>query len=212
MPTETSSCTSPAWDPSSKTPLHISTYPSPSTNTVNRQSNSQEDLSFAGPSQDQDQHVLLNPLLAEKKLNAIVNGGEYKQKMLEVTISMLQERVLLNHTKYRTSYPLKPDWVTPKHPSPTHDNGLLIIIKGDHCSKYARRIHHRHSSTGSTIILAVTQRVEGSADIVTDERLELAPEYLCTVLETKVEKDLNKDLMKPIRSAYHTIHNNSAIA
>jgi hypothetical protein len=200
MPTETS-CTSPAWDPSSKTPLHFSTYPSFSTNTMNHQSDS---LSFAGLSQAQDQHVLLNPLLVGKKLNAIVNGGEYRQKTLEVTISMLHERVLLNHTKYNTAYPLQPDWVRPKYPSPTHDNGLLIIIKGDHCSKYARRIHHRHSSTSSTIILAVTQRVEGSADIVTDERLELTSEYLCTVPETKIEKDLNKNLMKPLRSAYRT--------
>lgn len=204
MPTETS-YTSPAWDPSSRTPLHIPTCPSPSNNDVNN--DSQMTPSIADTSLHQAQHVLLNPLLAGKKINAVVNGGEYKKKTLEVTISVLQERVILNHTKYRTTYPLQPDWVTPKHPSPTHDNGLLIIIKGIHCSKYARRIHHRHNDTGSTIILAIIQRVEGSADIVTDERLELAPEYLCTVLETKQEKDLNKDLMKPLRSAYQ---NNSA--
>lgn len=202
IPTETS-CASPAWDPLSKTPLHIPAYPSSPASTMNYDSNSRGGLSIASPSHLQDQHVLLNPLLAGKKINAIVNGGEYQKKTLEVTISMLQERVLLNHTKYNTSYPLKPDWVTPKHPSPTHDNGLLIVIKGDHCSKYARRIHHRHSSTGSTIVLAVTRKNEESADILTDERLELAPEFLCTVLETKAEKNLNKDLMKPLRKAYH---------
>ena len=106
------------------------------------------------------------------------------------------------YVNYGTSYPLNREWVTPKHPNPTQDNGLLIVIKGDHCSKYVRRIHHRHNDMGTTIILAVTEKVEGSSDILTDERLELAPEFLCTVPESKEEKILNKDLMKSVRSAY----------
>ena len=59
-------------------------------------------------------------------------------------------------------------------------------------------------NTGSTIILAVTKKVKGYPDILTDERLELTPDYLCTVSESKTEKDLNKDLMKSICSAYRT--------
>ena len=203
MPTETS-FSSPAWDPSSRTLLHASTYPSPSTNAAIRELNSQID-SVTNLSLPQYRHILLNPLLAGKKINAIVNGGMYQKKTLEVTISVLKEQVVLSHTKYHTSYPLQPSWVTPKYPSSTHDNGLLIVIKGDHCSKYVRRIHHRHGNAGSTIILAVTQKIEGSADIVTNERLELAPEYLCTVPETKAEKDLNKDLMKSLRNAHRNI-------
>lgn len=204
MPTETSS-TSPAWDPSSRSPLNILICPSPAINTIQADSNGEQiNSSVANQFQPQNQHVFLNPLLANKKINAIVNGGGHEQKLLEITISVLQERVLLSYIKYGTSYPLKPEWVTPKHPSPTHDNGLLIVIRGDHCSKYVRRIHHRHSNTGSTIILAVTKKVEGYPDILTDERLELTPDYLCTVSESKTEKDLNKDLMKSIRSAYRT--------
>jgi len=203
MPTETSS-TSPAWDPSSRTPSHDPAYSMPSTSVVSRHSISQVDQPAAGSSQPQIQHLFLNPLLVGKKLNAIVNGGEHKQKSLEVSISVLQERILMDHTKYGTSYRLQPEWVTPKHPSPTHDNGLLIVIKGDHCSKYVRRIHHRHNDAGCTIVLAVTQRVEKAADTITDERLELAPEYLCTVSETKAEKDLNKELMKSLRMSYRS--------
>ena len=172
--------------------------------SIDRELNPQID-SVTNLSQPQYRHILLNPLLAGKKINAIVNGGMYQKKTLEVTISVLQEQVVLNHTKYHTSYPLQPSWVTPKYPSLTHDNGLLIVIKGDHCSKYVRRIHHRHSNAGSTIILAVTQKIEGSADTVTNERLELTPEYLCTVPETKAEKDLNKDLMKSLRNAHRNI-------
>ena len=168
MPTETSS-TSPAWDPSSRMPSHDAAYLMPSTSIINRHSISQVDQPAAGPSQPQIQHVFLNPLLVGKKLYAIVNGGEYKEKSLEVSISVVHECILLEHMKYGTSYRLQPEWLTPKHPSPTHDNGLLIVIKGEHCSKYARRIHHRHNNASCTIILAVTQRVEKAADMITDE-------------------------------------------
>lgn len=198
MPTETSS-TTPAWDPTSHLSSNPFTCPSPATNASSAEP---VNSSIVNRFRPQDQHVFLNPLLADKKINAIVNGGGYNQKLLEITISVLQNRVLLSHIKYGTSYPLKPEWVTPKHPSPTHDNGLLIVIKGDHCSKYVRRIHHRHSDTESTIILAVSKKVEGSADILTEERLELTPEYLSTVLESKSEKDLNKNLMKAVRLNY----------
>lgn len=191
MPSETSSL-SPAWNPLSRL--------SPPANSLQAHSDAERaNSSSAIRLEAQNQHVFINPLLADKKLNAIVNGGDYKQKLLEITVSIFQDRVLLSHMKYGTSYPLKPEWVTPKHPSPTHDNGLLIIIKGDHCSKYARRICHRHSDTESTIILAVTRKVQGSPDILTDERLELTPDYLCTVTESKTEKDLNRDLMKSVR-------------
>jgi hypothetical protein len=183
-------------------PSHDAAYSMPSTSIINRHSISQVVQPAAGPSQPQIQHVFLNPLLVGKKLNAIVNGGKYKEKSLEVSISVLHEHILLDHTRYGTSYRLQPEWVTPKHPSPTHDNGLLSVIKGEHCSKYARRIHHRRSDASYTIILAVTRRVEEAADIITDERLELTPEYLCTVSETKAEKDLNKELMKPLRMSY----------
>ena len=121
MPTETSS-TSPAWDPSSRTPSHDAIYSMPSTSIIDHHSISHVDQPSTGPFQSQIQHIFLNPLLVGKKLNAIVNGGEYKEKSLEVSISVLQEHILLEHTKYGTSYRLQPEWVTPKHPSPTHDN------------------------------------------------------------------------------------------
>ena len=93
MPTETS-YSSPAWDLSSRTPLHALTCPSPSTNTVNCELSPQIDFSITNISQPQYRHVLLNPLLAGKKINAIVNGGMYQKKTLEITISMLQEQVV----------------------------------------------------------------------------------------------------------------------
>ena len=49
------------------------------------------------------------------------------------------------------------------------------------------------------------QKVEGSADTVTNKHLELTLEYLCTVPETKAEKDSNKDLMKSLRNAHCNI-------
>ena len=204
MPTEHYS--TPAWDPSSRTPAWNPSFQTSSIDVPDTVSElNEERSSVAGPSSVQNEHCLLNPLLCGLKLNATVDGGEHKNKQLEVIITSTvstEERVRLEYIKYGTPYFLQPQWVTPKHPSPTHDNGLLVVIKGDHCRKYVRRIHHRHSDTGTTMIVAVVNRNEGSVDTLTDEHLELHPDFLCTVKETKDEKNLNKNLMTSLRTTY----------
>ncbi|KAF8973571.1 hypothetical protein BDZ97DRAFT_1751601 [Flammula alnicola] len=176
MPTDTSS--SPAWDPS-LAPSGVLICPSPAM----RPSPAESDHT--------PQHVLLNMQLADMKLNVTVNGGTYKKKDLVASVCMVEDRISIRYIKYNTSNLLQPEWVTPKHPSPTHDNGLLIVIKGEHCGKYVRRIYHRHGTEATTMILAVVCRVEGSADVL-------------TVSESKKEKDMNKDLMKPLRDHYRS--------
>ncbi len=113
-----------------------------------------------------------------------------------------QYGMAIRYSKNGTSYSLEPEWVTPKYPSPTHDNGLLIFIRGEHCGKYARRIHHRHGASGALMILAIVQPVEGATDNITGEQVTISPDHLCTVTETKEKKILNKDLMKSLREAY----------
>lgn len=79
---------------------------------------------------------------------------------------------------------------------------LIFAIKGDHCGKYARRIHHRNEDI---IILAIITRVDGAVDVLTDETLELDPGSLCICAETKDKdkhlKKLNDELMQPLRAA-----------
>lgn len=135
-------------------------------------------------------------------LTVKVNGGDYSNKEVEATICCGMGGVTIRHTKYNSSILLQPAWVTPKHPSPTHDNGLLVIIKGDHCGKYARRIYHRHDDNATVIILALVTRSEKSTDVLTGQRLELTNDFLCTVKEPKTDREQNNVLMKPLRAEY----------
>jgi hypothetical protein len=78
-----------------------------------------------------------------------------------------------------------------------------MVVKGEHCGKYVRRIHHRyHEDNGNKqalIILAVVKKVDDAADTLTGERLELGPESLCLAFETNEDKKLNGNLMNSLR-------------
>jgi hypothetical protein len=53
-----------------------------------------------------------------------------------------------------------------------------MVVKGEHCGKYVRRIHHRyHEDNGNKqalIILAVIKKVEGAADTLQENNSSLA--------------------------------------
>src|SRR6266571_4891525 len=59
------------------------------------------------------------------------------------------------------------------------DNGLFIVIKGDHCGKYVLRIHHQYDGNVVIAILAVVHRVAGLVDNLTGDLLELDASHLC---------------------------------
>jgi len=107
---------------------------------------------------------------------------------------------------YKTSQSLDPAWVSPKHPNPTHDNGLLVVIKGEHCGKYVQRIHHRYDQETTIIILGVVKRMEDSADSLTGEQLELDVDHLCEGIEMKEDKKHNKLVMTALHEQAHKIH------
>ena len=77
-----------------------------------------------------------------------------------------------------------------------------MVVKGEHCGKYVRRIHHRyHKNNGDKhvlIILAVVKKVDGAADILTEEQLELGPDSLCLASEMNENKKLNVNLMNSL--------------
>ena len=77
-----------------------------------------------------------------------------------------------------------------------------MVVKGEHCSKYVRQIHHRyHKDNGNKqalIILAVIKKVDDAADTLTGEQLELGPESLCLAFETNKDKKLNSNLMNSL--------------
>jgi hypothetical protein len=134
----------------------------------------------------------------------IVNDGEtYKNREVTVSIVKVEGVVSIRHQVYNASRGLFPAWVSPKSPSPTRDNGILMVVKGDHCGKYVRRIHHRYDEDnghkGALILLAVVEKVDGAADSLTGDQFELDPDSLCIAVETNEEKKLNENLMKSLR-------------
>ena len=123
----------------------------------------------------------------------IVNDGEtYKNREVTVSIAKVEGVVSIRHQVYNVSRGLFPAWVSPKSPNPTRNNGLLVVVKGEHCGKYVRRIHHRyHEDNGNreaVMILAVVEKVEGAADTLTGEQFKLGPDSLCLAFETNEDK------------------------
>jgi hypothetical protein len=175
----------PAWDPSSCTPGTSSDSPT----------------FLPGPSRhslsqcDEVRHPLLDSRLLGIKLSVLVNGGRHTQKELVANLTLVNGHLSIRHHFYNTSEALSPEWVSPKHPHLTRDNGLLVVIKGEHCGKYVRRIHHRYEGETTIIILAVVTRAEGFVDTLTGETLELEAEDLCVGSETKEEKQWNQLIM-----------------
>ena len=135
----------------------------------------------------------------------VVNsGGEtYQNREVTVSIAKVEGEVSILHNVYNGSRCLDPSWVSPKIPNPTRDNGILMVVKGGHCGKYVRRIHHRyHKDNGNKqvlIILAVVKKGDGTADTLTGEQLELGPDSLCIAAETSEDKKLNANLMSSLR-------------
>lgn len=131
-----------------------------------------------------------------------MNGGSHNNKETTASVEVTEGKLSIRHIFYGVSTHLEPSWVTVKHPNPKRDNGLLVVIKGEHCGKYVRRVHHRPSGV---MILAVMHRVDKVADTIMRERLELGVEFLCVSPETKEERDLNISVMKSLRDEARTL-------
>jgi len=135
----------------------------------------------------------------------VVNDSEtYRNREVAVSIDKLEGVVSIRHHVYNTSRGLLPAWVSPKSPNPTRDNGILMVVKGNHCGKYVRRIHHRyHEDNGdkqALILLAVVEKGNGAADTLTGEQFELGPDSPCVAVATSEHKDLNANLMNSLRA------------
>jgi hypothetical protein len=133
------------------------------------------------------------------KLRVVADGGEYKGQEITASITSTDGRMSFRRRKYDRMEYLFPDWVTPKYPNPKRENGLLVVIKGEHCGKYARRIYHRFVGEVAIAILAVVNRVAEQVDTLTGDQLELAATYLCVCEEPFEERKRNDQLMQPLR-------------
>lgn len=194
---------SPAWDPSSRTPLIIDS--GSETPVASSTSTTLQHVSAAVPATATLPlaHPLLDPRLVGKSAWVSVSAGPHPNPDATVFMSLGQDNgVIIRQKWYNQLFHLKPEWVTIKQPSHTRDNGLLLVIRGDHCGKYVRRIHHYyHGSKHPIMRLAVVEHITDAADSLTEERIELPPDDLCQGFETEAEKKSNANLMTALRQA-----------
>jgi len=190
---------SPAWDPSSRTPIseleHLDAAVcddrTPRASSSNALTSSRQDI----------QHLLLDPRLLGIDLKVIVSGEKDKDRELVASLTSLEGRLSIRRDLYNKSEYLSPELVSPKHPNPTRDNGLLVVIKGEHCGKYVRRIHHAYHDQNENVVilLAVVMRTVDVAESLTEERLQLDRHNLCVGSETKEERERGDFLVRPLR-------------
>ena len=187
---------SPAWDPSSRTPAL------PLENDTSIVDDGQ-DLAL---SSDNPTHPLLDSRLVGVRLKVVVNGGDYNDKEVVAFIDSLDGRPYISHENYHVVRRLAPEWVSLKHPSPTRDNGLLVVVKGQHCGKYVRRVHHRYDNMGPVIISAVVNRSDGLPDVLAGEVLDLSPDFLCLCPEAAALRKQNDIVMRSSRKQARKEH------
>jgi len=151
------------------------------------------------------EYHLLDERLVGARLKVVVNNTDTgkKSEAVVVLIAKVDGVVSILKEVHNSLKNLAPAWVSSTSPNPTRDNGLLMVVKGEHCGKYVRRIHHRyHEDNGNKqalVILAVVKKVDGAADTLTGEQFELGPDSLCLAFETSEAKKLNANLMNSLR-------------
>lgn len=148
------------------------------------------------------QHVLLHPKLAGATVKAFIAQEASKSKEASITIDDTNGYCYLRTKKYHVWEPISPEKATPKHPNPAYDNGLVIILQGEHVGKYGRRLDHVRRNGVVYMILGVVEVTEGQSDRLTGEVIEMNAKELCLVDESKEQKRHNTDLMKVPRQKY----------
>lgn len=151
-------------------------------------------------------HPFMHPSLRGATVKTYVkdNATEESSRDKETSVFIDQSNgsCALRTKKYHQWHPLSVDSVTPKHPSPTHDNGLIIVIQGEHTGAYGRRLGHVKRNGITYMVLEIVTIKEGKADTLTGKIIELPAEDMCVVDESASQKKLNTDLMKISRRNY----------
>ena len=73
---------------------------------------------------------------AQQKIKVAINNSDTGKNSEGVVLIAKFGRVVgIVHEVYKTSKGLVSAWVSSKSPNLTHNNGLLIVIKDEHCGK-----------------------------------------------------------------------------
>jgi len=120
------------------------------------------------------------------ELKVVADGGGHKGKELSAFVKSMEGQLSLRRQKYNSLEYLSLEWVTPKCLNPKRENGLLVVIKGEHFGKFVQQIYHRFIGDEVIATLAVVNRVAGQVDTLTGDQLEMDASHLC-VCEESIE-------------------------
>lgn len=207
-PMPTNQSTTPAWDPtSSHVPLGIDLSISPGHITPH------EELTSSSSTRSQNSastnvipvtynHVLLNEALIDKPLLVILNGDGYNDKEHDIYIDNTVGCLSIRRVKYRQPRNINPESVTPLTLSEMHDNGLLVVIRGEHCGKHVRCLQHKCQDNKTYMIVAVVTVADNQVDTLTGKQFMILPDDLCKADESLPQKELNRKPMKNVCTTY----------
>ena len=69
--------------------------------------------------------------------------------------------------------------------------------------EFITRYHEDNGNKQVIILLAVINKVEGAADMLTGEQFKLGPDSLCKAIETNEDRKLNANLMNSLQENAH---------
>ena len=118
LPSPSGSLSTPAWDPSSRTPEYHIRIPTP-------------------PIPSLPDHPLLQSHLLDVKVQAKVVGGQFNLAKTFVSGSMYEGRPTIWYTANKTTHALEPNWVTVLHPNVKQTNALLVVLEWEYAGRFA---------------------------------------------------------------------------
>ncbi|THU98462.1 hypothetical protein K435DRAFT_777453 [Dendrothele bispora CBS 962.96] len=147
---------------------------------------------------------IFHPNLIRKKLVVTAHGGGYLNKKLVVhPIQQEDGRTEIVWDHYNKQHIISPQWVYPRHPNHARDNGLLVVIAGEHTGKYVRRFNH---AVSGSLFVEVVDHSEGKMDQLTGEELCVTAQEVCIAFESSGDRELNRNVMKQKRDRYYKTH------
>jgi len=188
LPASPLTSSTPAWDPSSQTPsvLPATLFPPASSSTLPEPNDQTAQVS---------RHPFLSQRLSGVKFKALADGKLITVYTDNGTLWQLHNKraLYIDITK-----------VHPKHPNPTRDNGLCVVMEGEHCGKYVRRLYFQKSGGENhmRVVVVLRKGAKEANEIGSPPEIHVfAPGILCMCDETADERKGSDRLLEDLRKA-----------
>lgn len=175
IPANDENIRSPAWDPRSRTPPprpYFHKYPSP-------------------PKTPPLPYWAADPRLSGKKFRVIAEGQGWNGQKVEVTQTLVGDKVMLECRFEARTRQIEPTLAKPISPTAARASGRHLVIAGDHFGKLVKRYKNPSKGSNQIPVVRVEKRESGAEEIIGWDRFEVAAEDLTAAVEEVDEKAAN---------------------